>query len=60
MSMSQVVQQQSVFFGGSLNVLKHLLFQLAGAVQSIDDKRMKVFGCVDLVLENKIATLEVS
>ncbi|XP_075236661.1 cleavage and polyadenylation specificity factor 73 [Lycorma delicatula] len=58
MSMSQVVQQQSVYFSGSQNVLKHLLFQLSGAVQSVDDKKMKVFGCIDLTFENKMVTLE--
>lgn len=58
MTMSQVVQQQSVYFSGSLNVLKHYLYQISGSVTTVDDKKLKVFGCIDIVLENKMITLE--
>lgn len=59
MSMSQVTQQQSVSFTGSLTVLKFLLSHLAGCLEQLDDKRLRVYKAIDISIENKMAILEV-
>lgn len=41
MSMSQVIQRQSVYFSSSIPVLKHLLGQIAGSMDTIDDKKLR-------------------
>ncbi|KAK0085345.1 hypothetical protein PV325_005386 [Microctonus aethiopoides] len=58
MCMSQVIQRQSIYFNGSLPVLKHLLTQIAGNLDLIDDKKMRVFKNVDVTIEGKIVTME--
>lgn len=60
MSMTQVIQRQSVHFSGSTNVLKYLLTQLAGGIENIEgDRKMRAFDSIDITFENKIVTIEV-
>uniref|UniRef100_A0ABD2WL54 Cleavage and polyadenylation specificity factor subunit 3 n=1 Tax=Trichogramma kaykai TaxID=54128 RepID=A0ABD2WL54_9HYME len=58
MSISQVVQRQSVYYSAPLPTLKHLLTQIAGTLETIDDKKLRVFKNVDLTIEGKIITME--
>ena len=59
MSMSQVIQRQSIHFSGGLPVLRHLLTQVSGNVEVLEEKKLRVFQNVELTLDNKIVTLEV-
>jgi hypothetical protein len=59
MSMSQVIQRQSIHYSGGLPVLRHLLTQVSGNVEVIEEKKLRVFQNVELTLDNKIVTLEV-
>jgi len=62
MSISQVVQRQSMHYNGPMALLKHILIQLAGSVDFADDKddkKLRVFNCIDLSLADKCVTLEV-
>jgi cleavage and polyadenylation specificity factor subunit 3 len=59
MSMSQVIQRQSVHYSGAMPMLRHLLVQVAGNVEVLEEKKLRVFQNVDLTLDNKIITLEV-
>lgn len=60
MNMSQIIQRQSVYYGGSLSVLRHLICQLAGTIETLDgEKKFKVFKNIEVSIENKIVTLEV-
>ena len=58
MTMSQVLQRQSVYYSAALPTLKHLLVQIAGNLETIDDKKLRVFKCVDVTIEGKIVTME--
>lgn len=58
MSMSQVVQRQSIHFSAGLPVLRHLLTQVSGNVEVLEEKKVRVFQNVELTLDNKIVTLE--
>jgi cleavage and polyadenylation specificity factor subunit 3 len=40
MSMSQVIQRQIIHYSGGLSVLRHLLTQVAGNVEAVDDKKL--------------------
>jgi len=59
MSMSQVIQRQSIHYSGGLPVLRHLLTQVSGNVEVLEEKKLRVFQNVELTLDNKIVTLEV-
>jgi cleavage and polyadenylation specificity factor subunit 3 len=59
MSMSQVVQRQSIHYSRAMPVLRHLLTQVAGTVEVLEEKKLRIFQNVDLTLDNKIVTLEV-
>ncbi|CAG2058865.1 unnamed protein product [Timema podura] len=58
MSMSQVVQRQSIHYSGSIQVLRYLLTQVAGALEALEEKKFRAFQNIDISLENKIVTLE--
>ncbi|XP_046388395.1 cleavage and polyadenylation specificity factor 73 [Ischnura elegans] len=58
MSMSQVVQRQSVHFSGSMVILRHTLMQLAGTLDLLDENHMRLFNTVDLTVDGKVLTLE--
>jgi len=57
-SMSQVIQRQSVYFSMSLCVLKDLLTQISGNLEVVDDKKLRVFKNVDVTIDGQIATME--
>ncbi|VEN43659.1 unnamed protein product [Callosobruchus maculatus] len=60
LSMSQIMQRQSLHYSGNSNVLRHLISQVAGLLESIDgDKKMRAFNAVDITIEPKIVILEV-
>lgn len=60
MSMSQVMQRQSIHYSGSIAVLRYLVTQVAGLLETIEgDRKMRAFNVVDITIENKIVTLEV-
>jgi hypothetical protein len=49
-------------YNGPMALLKHILIQLAGSVDFADDKddkKLRVFNCIDLSLADKCVTLEV-
>lgn len=59
MSMTQLTQRQSIHFSGSIAVLRHLITQVAGLLMSLEgDKKMRAFGAIDILMENKVITLE--
>lgn len=60
MSMSHVIQQQSIYFTGSMAVLRYLVTQLTGTIEAIEDKKLRAFQCIDITLDNKMVTLEVN
>jgi cleavage and polyadenylation specificity factor subunit 3 len=59
MSMSQVLQRQSIHYSGALPVLQLLLSQVSGNVEMLEGNKMRVFQNVDITLDNKIVMLEV-
>lgn len=60
MSMTQVTQRQSIHYSGAPNVLRHFITQVAGLLESIEgEKKMRAFNAIDIIIENKIVTLEV-
>lgn len=59
MSMTQVIQRQSVHFSGSPVVLRYLIQQLAGTLDIIEgDRKMRAFDAIDIIFENKVVTIE--
>ncbi|KAF4519085.1 hypothetical protein B566_EDAN001677 [Ephemera danica] len=58
MSMTQVLQRQSIYYSGSFGLLNHLLSQLSSSVENMDEQHLRVFGVIDLALEKKVVTLE--
>lgn len=58
MNITQVVQRQSICFNSSWSVLKHLLQQISGEIDIIDDKKIRIFKNVDVSIDGKIVTLE--
>lgn len=60
MTKSHIIQQQSVYFSGSLQVLKYLISHLAGSVEEVGEKKLRAFNSIDVSIENKIVVLEVS
>lgn len=55
-----MMQRQSIHYGGSLSVLRHLITQVAGIIETIEgDKKMRAFNAIDISVENKIISLEV-
>nr|XP_022905730.1 cleavage and polyadenylation specificity factor 73 [Onthophagus taurus] len=59
MSMTQVMQRQSLHYSGSIVVLRHFITQVAGLVETLEgDKKMRAFNAVDISYDNKIISLE--
>ena len=61
--MSTVTQRQSIHYSGSPQLLAHILQQTAGEVETVaaesEHKRIiRAFGCVDIILETRLVTLE--
>lgn len=58
--MSQIMQRQSIHYSGNTSVLRHIISQVAGLLESIEgDKKMRAFGTVDITIEQKVVILEV-
>lgn len=58
-----VTQRQSVSYGGTFDLLKHMLVQLAKDVKVRDGKSrgqriIQVFGVIEVIYEPKLVTLE--
>lgn len=54
------MQRQSIHYGGNTSVLRHVISQVAGLLESIEgDKKMRAFGAIDITIEQKIVILEV-
>lgn len=61
MATSLVTQSLSVHFSGSFSTLKYLVGHLAGPVEeSVTEEKLRAFDCIDLTLDKKVVTLEVS
>lgn len=58
--MTQVIQRLSVYYSGQLNILKYLLSQVCGSIDPVDEKKFRVFKNIDITVEGKVITLEVS
>ncbi|CAG9836752.1 unnamed protein product [Diabrotica balteata] len=59
LSMSQIMQRQSLHFSCNSAMLRHMLTQIAGLLEPIDgDKKLKAFNAIDITIEQKIVTLE--
>ncbi|XP_063907199.1 cleavage and polyadenylation specificity factor 73-like [Zophobas morio] len=59
MSMSQIMQRQSIHYSGNMGVLRHFITQVAGLLEPIaGDKKVRAFKAIDITIENKIITLE--
>lgn len=60
LSMSQIMQRQSLHYAGNTGVLRHLISQVAGLLEPLEgEKKMRAFNAIDITLEQKIVTLEV-
>lgn len=61
MSMTQIIQRQSIHYSGNLNVLHHMMSQVAGLLELVEgDKKLRAFNAVEITIDNKIVTLEVT
>ncbi|KAJ2948760.1 hypothetical protein O0L34_g8020 [Tuta absoluta] len=58
LTQSEVSQRQSIHYAGSIPVLRHVVMQLAGPVEFISELKWKLYGCVDLTIDNNMITLE--
>ncbi|XP_050506835.1 cleavage and polyadenylation specificity factor 73 [Diabrotica virgifera virgifera] len=59
LSMSQIMQRQSLHFACNVAMLRHMLTQVAGLLEPIDgDKKLKAFNAIDITIEQKVVTLE--
>ncbi|XP_063239333.1 cleavage and polyadenylation specificity factor 73 [Bacillus rossius redtenbacheri] len=58
MSMSQVVQRQSVHYSGTLQILKYMLTLVAGPLEPAEERKFRAFQCIDVSVEGKVVTLE--
>lgn len=58
LSQSSVTQRQSVQYCGCPSLLRHVLGQLAGNIHYYSDTKWRLYGCVDLTIDNNIITIE--
>jgi cleavage and polyadenylation specificity factor subunit 3 len=59
MSMSQIMQRQSIHYSGNTGVLRHLITQVAGLLEPVEgDKKTRAFNAIDITIDSKIVTLE--
>lgn len=59
MTITKVTERVSVYYSGQLSVLKYLLNQSCGVLEIVDEKKFKAFKNINIIIENKIITLEV-
>lgn len=54
------MQRQSIHFTGSIGVLRYLVTQVAGLLETIEgDRKMRAFNAIDITIEGKVVSLEV-
>lgn len=54
------MQRQSIHFAGNSSVLRHVISQVAGLLESVEgDRKMRAFGAIDITIEQKVVILEV-
>ncbi|KAL3285800.1 hypothetical protein HHI36_000323 [Cryptolaemus montrouzieri] len=58
MSMSQILQRQSIHYSGNMTILRHFISQVAGLLETLEEKKLRAFNAVDILIEGKIVTLE--
>ncbi|CAH4032481.1 unnamed protein product [Pieris brassicae] len=58
LSQSEVVQRQSIQYTGSNAVLRHAVLRLAGTVEFLSETRWRLYGCLDMIIEPPVITLE--
>ncbi|KAJ0174374.1 hypothetical protein K1T71_010520 [Dendrolimus kikuchii] len=58
LTQSEVSQRQSIHYAGSVPLLRHVVMQLAGAIEFVSETKWKLYGCVDLTIDNNTITLE--
>ncbi|XP_052755711.1 cleavage and polyadenylation specificity factor 73 [Galleria mellonella] len=58
LSQSEVTQRQSIHYAGSPALLRHVVVQLAGHVDFLSETRWRLYGCIDLSIDNNMITLE--
>ncbi|XP_045486762.1 cleavage and polyadenylation specificity factor 73 [Pieris rapae] len=58
LSQSEVVQRQSIHYTGSNAVLRHAVLRLAGTVEFLSETRWRLYGCLDMIIEPPVITLE--
>ncbi|GBP25833.1 Cleavage and polyadenylation specificity factor 73 [Eumeta japonica] len=58
LSQCEVTQRQSIQYAGSPALLRHVLMQLAGTIEFTSETRWRLYGCIDLTIENNIITIE--
>ncbi|CAK1584124.1 unnamed protein product [Parnassius mnemosyne] len=58
LTQSEVTQRQAIHFAGAPALLRQAVLQLAGAVEFLSDTRWRLYGCVDMLVEPPLVTLE--
>ncbi|XP_066245733.1 cleavage and polyadenylation specificity factor 73 [Euwallacea similis] len=59
LSLSEITQRQSLSYSGNPGVLKHMLAQVCGLMETLEgDRKMRAFNSVDITIEPKMVTLE--
>ncbi|XP_026320654.1 cleavage and polyadenylation specificity factor 73 [Hyposmocoma kahamanoa] len=58
LSQSEVTQRQSIHYVGSPALLRHVLLQLAGTVEFLSETKYRLYGCIDLTVENSTIIVE--
>ncbi|CAG9127619.1 unnamed protein product [Plutella xylostella] len=58
LTQTEVTQRQSLHYGGSLPLLRHVLLQLCPRVEFSSETKCRLYGCIDCTIENSVVTLE--
>lgn len=58
LTQSEVTQRQSIHYAGSVPLLRHVVMQLAGAIEFLSETKWRLYGCVDMTIENNTITIE--
>ncbi|CAG5019984.1 unnamed protein product [Parnassius apollo] len=58
LTQSEVTQRQAIHFAGAPALLRQAVLQLAGAAEFLSDTRWRLYGCVDMLVEPPLVTLE--
>lgn len=59
LSLSEITQRQSLHYSGNPGVLRHLLAQVCGLMETLEgERKIKAFNAVEITIEPKMVTLE--